>query len=175
MGLDACAPAFIFPNADRKSTEIEFGFIAVGADALLRSGPSGSDPAFPDFGFLTSRLVGFCPLAEGRFDKSAATARRRYRRRFKTVLRRHPFVKFVVVPDTILQQISSRRERGGDVVSARGLGLQPEPILHPDDLPLREKMRRGFVANGTGLTLKNGRIHHGCSGRFRVRPQGPRD
>ena len=34
--------------------------------------------------------------------------------------------------------------------------MQPEPTFQPDNLPRREKMRRGFVADGTGLTLKNG-------------------
>ncbi len=36
-------------------------------------------------------------------------------------------------------------------------------------------MRRGFVADGMSITLKNGRIHHGASGPFRVRRRGSRD
>jgi hypothetical protein len=52
--------------------------------------------------------------------------------------------------------------------------LQPEPTLQPDNLPYREKMRRGFVADGMSITLKSVRIHHGSSGPFRVRHRGPR-
>jgi hypothetical protein len=63
---------------------------------------------------------------------------------------------FGVVPDAILLCISFRRERASDAVSVRGLRLQPEPAIQPDDLPGREKMRRDFVADGTGITLKNG-------------------
>jgi hypothetical protein len=52
--------------------------------------------------------------------------------------------------------------------------LQPEPTLQPDNLPYREKMRRGFVADGMSITLKSVRIHHASSGPFRVRHRGPR-
>jgi hypothetical protein len=101
-------PSFIFPNADRKSTSIGFGFIAVGVHAGSLSsnfiGRQAWTRLSPTSAFLILQLQRFCHLAspESPFDKSAARARRRQAHCFKTVLRRHSFVVFGVVPNAIL-------------------------------------------------------------------------
>ena len=59
-------PAFIFPNAERESTSIEFGFVAIGVPYsrpfIQFLWPTGLDPTFSDFGFS-----GFSDLAIAAF------------------------------------------------------------------------------------------------------------
>jgi hypothetical protein len=113
--------------------------------------------AFSCFGFLISRLLRFCPLAmvERPFDESGAFAAGRGAYRLEVVLRRHPFMTFVVVPDAILRRISTRRERARDAIDFRGLGPLSEPALQSDNLSHRKEMRCTVRTDRTGGTSQN--------------------
>jgi len=109
------------------------------------------------FGCLISRLPRFCPLATTKrpFDESGAFPTGVGVRRLEVVLRRHPFMAFVVVADTILRRLAPRRQGAGNAIDARGLGPVHEPAAQPDRLSYLVEMRRGVRADWTGGTSRN--------------------
>ena len=116
---------------------------------------------FSCFDFLISRLPRLFSLgmAERPFDEGCAVAGLRHADRLEIILRRHPFVTFAVIADSILRRISPRRERASDVIDLCGSGW---PALQSDSLSDRKEMRRGVAANGTSLALLDVCSGHDC-------------
>jgi len=71
-------------------------------------------------------------MAERPFHENVAGAARRGAHGFDIVLRRHPFMTFLVAADAILQRIAARRNGCGDAVYHSG---DAEPALQADGLP----------------------------------------